>query len=357
MFDFIKKFFKKEKRGVKSERNENLLGLGAVPDKIDDRDLMYTPRLGASPVDWKTGYDVEKDLNIKIPIKSQNGSGSCVAQAWSYYVAVLNAVETGKYVEDSAKAIFSQIHLSYGAYIRDGGKLITNWGSLNENVVPSYDKGKPPKDPFMEDLSWKTSELDKKAAILKAKKYKCLFGQRSMDDFARAIKENHGVVTGVYVGNNGSWRTFEPTPSKKTGGHALYLGKFGIDERGKYIATPNSWGTRKGTDALHPDGWQKLRESYFNSSFIFNPWTLTDKPNPKDEKKANVIMKNNEKKIIIEGEGSGRKGVIINGKLREILDHSDNRAAAACLYVLVNNGFGETVSTEVFDAMEKKQNF
>ncbi len=724
MLNFIRKFFKK------SSIEKEYSGTGAVPDKGDYRDFEYIPSMGAGPVDWETGYDVEKDINIKIPIKDQNGSSSCVSQAWSYYVAVLDAVENKVYTEVSAKAIFSQIFLSYGAYIRDGAKLIVNWGSLPENLVSSYDNGKPPRDPFIKDNKWKNSEMDKKANILKAKEYRMLLGKYSMDDFARAIKNNKGVVTGLFVGNNKSWRTLDPTPSVRTLGHCftagnkvltnyghkniedikigdlvlthknrfkevlaidkreyngfihklstvgsieetivtpehpfyclrakkhgikflienkikdkdsihkylfkpiseiatemrekspsrlkrnkqkniydnvliegiwpyssnkslnkneafllgaylgdgnlawskqkngnihyykirfsfglnkrkgllrkkvitameeefnlkphvynvknqkceqlifyskdvadffkeycgtprnkkikhdilslpndillsfldgwymtdgcksknkmiistseinlayglstilnklnfsysvqkrlggkgmfqdkiinvkdswhfsyrdgdnngsaswftdnkkllkikklkkekfngyvynlevkddnsytinnlivhncIYLGKFGIDKKGRYISTPNSWGTKKGTDSLHPDGWQKLRKEYFNSNFIFNPWTLTDKPNDDIKDKACKIMKKNEKKIIIEGEGYGRKGIIIDGKLREILDHTNNRATAACLYVLANNGFGETVPTDVFNAMEKKQNF
>ena len=351
MFDFIRKFFKKN--SIEKESS----GTGAVPDKTDERDFEYIPSMGAGPVDWETGYDVEEDVNIKIPIKDQNGSSSCVSQAWAYYVAVINAVESKVYKEVSAKAIFSQIFLSYGAYIRDGAKLIVSWGSLPEETVCSYNNGKPPRDPFIKDKKWKNSEMDRMAEILKAKDYRMLIGKHSMDDFARAIKGNKGVVTGLFVGNNKSWRTLEPTPSVRTGGHAIYFGKFGTDKKGRYISTPNSWGTRKGTNELHPDGWQKLRKEYFNSEFIFNPWTLTDKPNDEIKNKAYEIMIKNEKKIIIEGEGHGRKGVIVDGKLREILDHTNNRAVAACLYVLANNGLGETVNTETFNAMERKQNF
>lgn len=66
------------------------------------------------------------------------------------------------------------------------------------------------------------------------------------------------------------------------------------------------------------------------------------------------FMATNEKKIIIEGEGSGRKAIIINGELREI---TKEREAAACLYTLANNGLGKTVKTTDFDNMPKGKSF
>ena len=62
------------------------------------------------------------------------------------------------------------------------------------------------------------------------------------------------------------------------------------------------------------------------------------------------FMTTNEKEIIIEGEGHGRKGIIINGKLRQI---KEGREADACLYKLAN----VFVSTADFDNMPKDKDF
>ena len=113
----------------------------------------------------------------------------------------------------------------------------------------------------MRDLSWKNERVDKLAKTYQAKEYAVIQARDNMDLFARAIRDNHGIVGGVYVGNNGSWRTNEPTPSNRSGGHCIYYGGYGIDEKGKYISTPNSWGTGRGKDPLHPNGWQKLRKN------------------------------------------------------------------------------------------------
>jgi hypothetical protein len=168
-----------------------------------------------------------------------------------------------------------------------------------------------------------------------------------------AIRDNYGVLGGVYGENNGTWGSGEPKPPvHPTWAHCIFLGKYGKDELGKYIATPNSWGTRP-KDKLHPDGWQKLRADWFNNNKMFNPWTLVDKSNLMSAETAK-IMAENEKKIIVESEGHGRKGVIVDGKLREI---TEAREADAALYVLTNNGLGKTVNSKTFDEIPKGPNF
>ena len=114
---------------------------GCVPDPIDTRDYVYKP-LGANvlDIDWNKGYDIEEVLGHKITPKNQFKSYSCVGQATATYVAVLDKIETGIWNENSAKAIYSQISLGLnrGAYLRDGMKLITDWGSLFEGKLKSY---------------------------------------------------------------------------------------------------------------------------------------------------------------------------------------------------------------------------
>jgi hypothetical protein len=335
-------------------------GTGALRDPLDIRDLRYESVAAVGePIDWEKGYDVEKDHPMKIPIKNQNGSGSCVGQGWSYYVAVLNTLETGYYDEVSAKGIYSLICLGLpggGAYIRDGGKLIVDFGALLERIVPSYDNGKPPSEDFMRNKIWKSPEMTKLATVLQAKEYRTFGVAQNMEMFAMAIRDNDGVVGGVEGSNNGTWNSFEPQPpiGHSEWGHCLYFGKFGIDSLGKYIATPNSWGYR-GSDTLHPDGWQKLRQNWFDSVYMFNPWTLSDKPNAVlMSEDAQNLIKRYEKKFIVEGQGAGRKGIIVGGQLRPV---RTEREAAAAIYVQTNSGYGATIPTTLFDELPKGANF
>lgn len=336
-------------------------GTGAVPDRYDERDYKYDDiALGAAPVDWEKGFDIEKELKFTLRFKNQNSSNSCVGQAWSYYTGILNLLEVGSYHEISAKAYYSQIYLpGGGAYLREGGKLTVDWGALPELVVPSYKNGGLPDEAYMVDKAWKSSELDRLATVLKAKEYRTISAAKNMELFAQAIRDNFGVVGGVYGSNNGTWGTNEPKPPKSgesLWGHALFYGKFGIDAIGKYIATPNSWGIRNLKDALHPDDWQKFREDYFATGNMFNPWTLTDQMNAampiSDETKK--ILATNEKKFVIEGEGPGRKGIIVNGKVKLV---KKEREAVAATYVVTNNGMGITVPTKMFDEMPKDGDF
>ena len=69
---------------------------------------------------------------------------------------------------------------------------------------------------------------------------------------------------------------------------------------------------------------------------------------------AKNMLEKNEKKIIIEGEGVGRKFVVVNNELREI---KKDRTDEAALYVLANNGMGETTSTDVINNMPKGKDF
>jgi len=333
------------------------MGTGAFDDPPDSRDYPYDAMaLGAPAVDWNKGFHILNHIEDEIPFKNQDGSSSCVGQAYSYYGGVKNAIEVGYYDETSAKSIYSYIALNGGgAYLREGAKRFVDYGANLELLVPSYENGNPPSERFMTDKSWLTPEIESLAKILQASEYRRIVAAKNMDLFATAIRDNHGVVAGVRGSNNGTWGTYEPKPpTNPEWGHALYFGAFGIDDNGKYIATPNSWGARKKTKN-YPDGWQKLREDYFTTGNMFDPWTLTDKPNPPVmSEKTKELMEKMEKKIIIEGTGIGRQGIIIGGKLRDI---KSARAAKACLYALANNKLGITIDTKTFEEMVKGADF
>lgn len=324
----------------------------AIPDEIDERDLPFEIPMGAAPFDWETWYDVEKEIGFKIPFKDQNWSSSCVWQGWAYYVAVLNAFETGGYDDVSAKAIYSQIFLDqWWAYIRNGWKLIVDWWAVKEEIVSSYMNGNAPTEEFMRKLDWRLEHIDKIAKNFQAKEYRVI-NWIDMETIACAIRDNKWVVWGVWGCNNGTWSTNEPWPRDRVWWHCIFFWKAGTDEKWKYISTPNSWWTRNQIDSLHQDDWQKLREDYFTNEFMFNPWVIVDKPNTSDE--TLKIMGENEKKIIIEWEGHWRKWVIVDWKLQEIKEWRESDAA---LYVLTNNGFGTTVTSAVFDEIPKDKDF
>lgn len=323
-------------------------GTGALQDPTDYRDRLYDGiAFGAAPFDWNQGYDIEKKINTVIPFKNQDGSSSCVGQAWSYYIGVLDAIETSAYTDISAKAVYSQIALSQGgAYIREGGKLTVDWGAVIEILVSSYENGNPPSEPFMKDLSWKNDQISQTAKKLCSKEFRMIQGI-TIDIVAQGIRDNFGVVGGVLGSNNGSWNTLEPKPGAKDWGHALFFGKAGLDEKGKYIATPNSWGNRFNGQ------WQKLREDWFTNEYMFNPWLLIDQPNIMSSEILQLI-KEMDKGMLIENEAPGRKGIIYGGKLMEVLNGREGNAA---LYLIENKTNVKRITKDVFNQIPKGNSF
>ncbi len=261
----------------------------AIRDLPDERDYKFERTLWSGEIfsqkEWEEGYDVEKELNIKLAPNNQYTSSSCVGQAWSKYIAVLNFIETWVFDEVSAKAIYSQISLGYwrGAYLRDGWKLAKEWGSLFEKVLKSYKDNGSTDETFMMDKSWKNKGLDEKAVTLKAKDYYSI-GWIGVDIFARAIKDGHWMVSGVEGTNNGTWMNVYPvppatsTPQNQLWGHAVYFGKVRIKDWKKQVWFLNSWWN------IGENGWQWLWEEWFENSgrWIFNPWILIDRPNNED---------------------------------------------------------------------------
>ena len=134
---------------VKSVEN---LGKGCLPDIKDNRDLIIEEVLGASEhFDWEQGFDIEDKVG-KLKVESQSRSSSCVGQAWSKYLEVLEIIENG-FTDLSAKDIYSRIFMPQGgARLRDGAKLAVSRGVATERSNPSYMDGKPPTEAFMREI-------------------------------------------------------------------------------------------------------------------------------------------------------------------------------------------------------------
>jgi len=294
----------------KNKLVEGKYSTGAVKAPLDKRDYIYDDHValsGAIKIDWDKGYDIREEMGGDIPFKNQFSSSSCVGQGWSYYIWVKQVIEMmNKFDmtlvelwkehlleinEISAKAIYSQIYLNNGgAYIYKGGKLAVDWGAVCERVVPSYKGDGSTNEQFMRDKNWLTENISRIAEIFKGKEYKKIVAKDNMDLFAQAILQNDGVVGGVAGQNGRGWNTEFPQPPVKKNkiewSHCIYYGAFGKDEKGKYIATPNSWGRMdwnkdyKWKSGDKPgSGWQKLYENYFTNDFQFDPWLLVDQPN------------------------------------------------------------------------------
>lgn len=319
--------------------NEESFGKGALPQAEDKRDVAFS---AVAPFDWEMGFDIELLLGYrascsseaqfwgsggrqawgvarykeiveevkktslrprKIPLKNQGQSSSCTGQGLSYYLEVLNFIETGEWVKISARDIYAYISIGKdkGAYLRDALKLACDRGIGTEELVPCYHG----QSPFSEDeylvKPAESKELTAIRTALQSREYQLAvteWGLERMEKMAWQMLMGFGTYFAVDGENNGTWTSEYPQPPvNKKWGHALFGGKAGLDKDGKpFIGLINSWGN------VGVNGWQKLKANYFQANAVITPWTLIDKNN-----NWNNMIKSNVK--IVKDENSPAVGI------------------------------------------------
>lgn len=246
---------------------------GGVRDSVDTRDKIFHTQVGMafSPFDWTTGYDIENEMQLKMPVKNQGQSGSCGGQAWSYYGGVLEFMNTSKTFEErSAKFIYAQTFVpGGGSFGRDNCNIAIKQGWAREVILTSYENGQPPSEYFMEASGDITDTTRQDAKNAKALSYYNVIPD--IDTIAQSIRLGDGCILGVSGENNGTWLSAYPQPPIGTTrwGHWLYAGKAKLINGKKYIGVLNSWGAEVGEQ-----GWQWLGEEYFTTGNVWNGWVL-----------------------------------------------------------------------------------
>lgn len=249
----------------------------AIKSPRDERDYLYSDvAFGSAPFDWNIGYDGVEELTaflgipVKVPIKDQNGSGSCGGQSESYGGASISAFHDNVYEEKSAKFTYAPV-----AYPNGGGStgrdlsirsIKFGWGS--EALTPSYDNGQPPSESFMSRAGDITPEAIAHAAKDRALNY--VLVNLDIDEIAKAIRDYKFVRIGVTGANNGTWKSPEPVPphNGQVLWHHWVCGlKAEIRNGKKAIGFPNSWSTASGEQ-----GWQWLTEDYFKAALTNGPY-------------------------------------------------------------------------------------
>lgn len=246
---------------------ENGHGTGGIPSSKDNRDYKYSNNIGGAsiPFDWQKGFDIESIVG-KLPVKDQEASFSCGGQAWASLSYALNHSSKE---EKSAKYIYCQTHVGTGGSSgRDNSNICKNQGVSTEVLCPSH----PATESFM-TTNDRTPQAIANAKTNKENWYASV--NHNIEDVAQAIRDNGGVVLGVYGKNNGTWLSKFPQPPIGTyqdlWAHWLYAGKAVTINGKKYIGFLNSWGTDVGEN-----GWQYIGEEYFNAQWgMFEIWTMT----------------------------------------------------------------------------------
>lgn len=259
--------------------NPSINGSDAVRSPHDARDILYTDvAYGSAPFDWSVGYDGEEDLSavlgsvIKIPIKDQNGSGSCGGQAEAYGGAMVSAFNDKVFEEKSAKFAYAPVAIipsggSSGRALSDRA-INVGWGS--EALTPSYENGKPPSEAFMERMADITPEAITHANKDHALSYTLL--PIDIDVIAQAIRDFKFVRMGIVGSNNGTWLSADPKPPTDAEAHWWHWMaglKAKMRNGKKAIGLPNSWGLIVGAE--EEKGWQWLNEDWFKAQLTNDP--------------------------------------------------------------------------------------
>lgn len=296
---------------------EQQYGTGFVEKEIVSTDRVFAA--GNSPdFDWYKGYDVEEELqkklgsSFKIPVSDQAQTQSCVAQAWAKYAGIKKVMGDANpnWVEFSPRDIYSHIHLpGGGSYIMAGGLRCKNSGVLPNEQLPPYWSGKPNMVALEEVMRDKGLEGGVESGdnahpdIYNGLRQLVKGGSienvsYDIDSVAKAIRDNHGIVLGLYGENNGTWLSKFPRVGNKSWGHGILGGKAKYVNGKKYIVTLNTWG--KGCGEA---GWQWLGEEWFQTggpmSFTYLGGAVTWSPEVgkfhrvSDYEKLDLYIKNN----------------------------------------------------------------
>ncbi|MCL5436069.1 MAG: hypothetical protein M1275_03230 [Patescibacteria group bacterium] len=246
------------------------IGFGARPDPEDPRDFQAAPyRAMAAPVDWSKGSGIPRPS-----AEDQNGSSSCVAQAWCYLFDWLRKINSTR--RDLYARIF--IPPAGGAYGRNGGLKLVDEGITTRDEVldPS-----PETESAMRVTTGTPQQRQSDKAL-------SIFSVGvSPDEFAQAIRDFGGVVFGV-VGNWDDWRNSEnPNPPTIAKWYHYIRGfEFHIHDGQKCIIATSSWKNLWNADGTpNPSSEHHIKENYFNSSSydpeskqtvknVYSPWAI-----------------------------------------------------------------------------------
>lgn len=256
--------------------NPSLTGTDAIKSPFDERDILFTDvAFGSTPFDWNVGVDMEDELSsllskpVKLPVKDQDGSGSCGGQAEASGGAVISALN--KKILDEKSAKFAYAPIAYpggGSTGRDLAARAKNFGWGLEALTPSYDNGLPPGEAFMQRVQDITVEAIDEAAKSKALSYTVL--PINIDSIAQAIRDFKFVRIGIVGSNNGTWRMTDPIPPIDGEPH-WYHWVAGLKAKmrngKKAIGFLNSWGVTTGDL-----GWQWINEDWFKAQMSNDPY-------------------------------------------------------------------------------------
>lgn len=242
---------------------------GWVPDLPDQRDHLLTPISLTAALALPTSADLRP---LAGPIFDQGDLGSCTANAVAQHIMMDLAKQQATVITPSRLFIYYQervlensVHHDAGAYLRDGIKVVAQYGSCLEKdwpyVIRQYAK-KPPVTAYNNALQHQaleylrvTQDKDQLRGCLAAG-YPFVFGFSVYESFLTASVESYGDA---------------PLPDPKErllGGHAVVA--VGYNDSTNRFRFANSWGADWGDG-----GFGTLPYAYLcNSNLADDIWTI-----------------------------------------------------------------------------------
>lgn len=236
--------------------SEQIFGKGAIITPP----IAKMPTLARSsiPFDWSKIFSTRE-----LVTKNQDGSGSCGGQAVSY------KGEADDGIPKSARFPYAQVFVNIpggGSGELDLIKIVVTEGLTDESLFTSYDNGNPPSEDFMR----KNNDITPIVLLnARGRQGVPVYVYLDFESIAQAIRDNNGIIIGIYGANNGTWLSVNPQAPEHIYGcwaHWLFVGKAGMYNGKKAICVKNSWGN------VGDNGWQWLTEDYL--PYIFSAWTF-----------------------------------------------------------------------------------
>lgn len=217
------------------------------------------------PSDWR-----------KFPIRNQDGSSSCVAQALAKVLGISNFLEGEEFVDLSARDIYSRRSNQgqEGMYGVDALDIAINFGATLESLVPSQDMD----EESMNDLSDRKIYHSQIGKIFKGKNHIQL--PFDIDLIAEQIQKGKGVML-FFKFHREEWNDYPEIMKENPTFHHAVVGIDTTMVNGeKAIVIDDSWGEFYGLE-----GQRVITESFLKDRLTFagyitnlqNDWQDLDK--------------------------------------------------------------------------------
>lgn len=235
---------------------------GAIPYKAKPKQD-FTIATSGEPFDWNKGYNIDFLLRAINQMQSYACGGFMCAYGMQ--------VKEGKDPQ-SPKFIYANTFAQGGGTAYEAlGNWLVNKGSSSESLCVSFLPDGTTNETFITRKSDITQEAYDDARTNKIERY-AKVKVNTIDEVAKALRDNRGLFLGVYGQDNGTWRTENPLPpTRRVWAHWVYAVGAEMYKGKKAIKFINSWGNLVGDN-----GYQWITEDYFPNG-IFLAWTITDK--------------------------------------------------------------------------------